>query len=146
MHASTLVRLYSRSEHVLGKYSSVAAILRGEQIREPTPPELPPQQGLTAAEKARTAAVYSAEYQAYVDQRVKIREDKYNLKDWLHNSKLERSFRTKFETTYPDHATMELEIYIQTPSWTAIAETTLEENGLKCNKANAKRSQSSSSG
>ena len=113
MHASTQIRMYGRSEHVLAKYSSVAAILRGEQIRELTPPVLPPQQGLTAAEKIRTNAVFSAEYQAYVDQRVKITQDKYDLKDWIHNSKLEKSFRTKFETTYPAYSTMELEAYIQ---------------------------------
>ena len=113
MHASTQIRLYGRSEHVLAKYSSVAAILRGEQIRELTPPVLPPQQGLTAAEKTRTNAEYSAEYQAYVDQRVKITQDKYDLKDWIHNTKLEKGFRTKFETTYPAYSTMELEAYIQ---------------------------------
>ena len=113
MHASTQIRMYGRSEHVLAKFPSVAAILRGEQTRELTPPVLPPQQGLTAAEKIRTNAVFSAEYQAYVDQRVKITQDKYDLKDWIHNSKLEKSFRTKFETTYPAYSTMELEAYIQ---------------------------------
>ena len=62
MHASSLIRQLGRSEHVLSKYAGAAPILRGEQVREPTPPVLADLVGLTPAEKTRAQSEYSAEY------------------------------------------------------------------------------------
>ena len=94
-------------------FPNTIVLLREEPIQEPSAPELPPQQGLTTVEKARTAVVYSAEYQVFAEQREELRKEKKNLRDWLHNTKLGKSFRTNFETMHPNQTSMELDVYVQ---------------------------------
>ena len=56
---------------------------------------------------------YQAEYTAYVKQKEAIRQEAMNLHTRVHHSLLDKTFRIDFEARYKDHATMDLEDYIE---------------------------------
>lgn len=110
-HATLVLRDMSRDPNMINNHRNTIPILRGEEIVRPVRPVL--QHSNNRQEQNQFNLEYSAEYQNYVEQRALQNQEEKNLKDCIHNTKLERSFRINFMGTYQNYETMTLEEYIQ---------------------------------
>ena len=92
----TVLRMCSRDEKFMAEFPHTNQCLRGEAIRFPIEPELPPQNGNQGQREMRKVA-YQAQYTSYVKQTEAIRQKCMNIQARVHHSVLDKAFRIDFE-------------------------------------------------
>ena len=112
LNAVTVLRMYSRDEKFLAEFPNTIPCLRGEACRVPIEPESPPQNGNQNQRELRKVA-YQANMTAFVKETKAFEQERVTLQARVHYYMLGKGFRTDFEVKHPDHATMDLEDYIQ---------------------------------
>ena len=112
LNATTVLRMYGRDAKFLAEFPNTIPCLRGEACRVPIEPESPPQNGNQNQRELRKVA-YQANMTAFVKETKVFEQERVTLQARVHYYMLGKGFRTDFEAKHPDHATMDLEDYIQ---------------------------------
>ena len=112
LNATTVLRMYGRDAKFLAEFPNTIPCLRGEACRRPIEPEMPPLNGNQNQRDMRRVA-YQAEMTAFVKETKVFDQERVTLQARVHYYMLGKGFRTDFEGKHPDHATMDLEDYIQ---------------------------------